>query len=201
MEPSDKDEDEKREKEPEEEPFVSTGRTIDAEGNLQSPAGAPAPHRSSVLRSQPEGREFELEHRGEAEALELEARAPRPQTDYAPLPPAPQGSTPTHGPSAWPLLLFLLLAGAGAWYYFYGQHLKGPPPRIPIAVTITITSQPNGAAVTVEGHLVGVTPWAVDNTWAPGPVKVGVTMPGYRPWSGTFAGGVPARLEARLQPR
>lgn len=189
-----------------EEPFVSTGRTLDAEGNLEAPPGGlPPAHRSSVLRPRPEAARFEptleLEERPRAKALELEERAPRAETDYVPPPAPPKARSPSSGPSAWPLLVVLVLLGGGAWYYFFGQHTKGPPPRAPIAVTITITSEPNGAAVSVEGTPVGVTPWAVDNTWAPGPVKVNVTLPGYRPWSGTFPGGRPARLEARMQRR
>ncbi len=200
MEPPDKDDDE--------EPFVSTGPTLDAQGNLQSPTGASAavgPHRSSVLRAPPERRapevELELEQRPKAQALELEERAPPAETDYVPPPEPSKARIPSGGPSGWPLLVLLLLSAAGACYYFFGQQPKGPPPRPRIAVTITITSEPNGAAVSIEGTPVGVTPWAVDNTWASGPVNVSVTMPGYRAWSGTFPGGRPARVEARLQRR
>jgi len=89
--------------------------------------------------------------------------------------------------------------GAGGWYFFFTQ--KAPPGYVPPAVVVLISSEPVGAAVSVEGTAVGVTPWAADNTWPAGPVNVTVTYPGYRPWSGTFRGGRPARLEARLQRR
>jgi serine/threonine-protein kinase len=195
------------EKPEEDEPFTTTGPTLDAEGNLES-KGDPASraHRSSVLRPQPVSgsRELnlELEERPRTPPLELEATAPRAEADYVP-PPAPAGPGLNNGPSGWPILLVLVLGllGAGAWYYFFASAGKGPPPRHPIAITITITSEPNGAAVSVEGTKVGLTPWAVDNTWGPGPVHVIITLPGYRPWSGTFPGGQPARLEARLQRR
>jgi hypothetical protein len=195
------------EKHDEDEPFVTTGPTLDAEGNLEAAAQPVEPHRSSVLRplppsGQPEPElELELEERPRAVPLELEARAPRPETHYVP-PPAPPPPRLNTGPSAGPLLLLLVLGilGASATYYFFFR-VKEAPAKRPIAVTITITSEPSGAAVNVEGTPVGVTPWATDNIWATGPVNVTLTLPGYRPWSGSFPGARPARLEARLQRR
>jgi serine/threonine-protein kinase len=193
------------EKHDEDEPFVTTGPTINTEGNLESAPEPVEPHRSSVLRPAAPAHapqaDLELASSRQAAPLELEARAPHPATDYVP-PPAPKPVRASSGPSPWPLLLLLVLGigGGYATYYFFFRA-KGPPPRAAIALTITITSVPNGAAVSVEGTSVGSTPWAADNIWAEGPVNVSVTLPGYRPWTGTFPGGRPARLEARLQRR
>jgi len=66
---------------------------------------------------------------------------------------------------------------------------------------VLITSEPPGAVVRIEGAEVGTTPWAADNAWGPGAVRVEVSRPGYRTWTGTFGGGAPARLEVRLQKR
>jgi eukaryotic-like serine/threonine-protein kinase len=184
------------------ESFDFSGKTLDADGNLESPAGVPAARRSSrVSRPRPAHPELDLVERPKVPALELEARPPRADTDYVP-PPPPRAPPRTHGPSFAPWLTLLVLGalGAAGWYYFLAKP-KGPPPRVPIAVVILVTSEPTGAAVSVEGSPVGVTPWAADNTWAKGPVNVTLTAPGYRPWTGTFAGGRPARLEAHLQKR
>jgi eukaryotic-like serine/threonine-protein kinase len=186
------------------EPFDFSGKTLDADGNLESPPAAPAapaaPRPSRVSRPAPPHQELQLEERPKAPALELEARPARAETDYVP-PPAKRPPS-THGPSLAPGLALLVLAalGAGGWYYFLAKP-RGPPGRVPIAVVILITSEPTGAEVSVEGSRMGVTPWAADNTWAKGPVNVTLTAPGYRPWTGTFPGGRPARLEAHLQRR
>jgi eukaryotic-like serine/threonine-protein kinase len=186
----------------EDEPFDFSGKTLDADGNLESPAAAPAaPRPSQVSRPRVPPKEVELEERPRAPALELEARPVRPEADYVPPPPARAQPGP-QGASLAPWLALLVLAGLGAagFYYFLAKP-KGPPPRAPVALVILITSEPTGAAVSVEGSPVGVTPWAADNIWAKGPVNVTLTAPGYRPWTGTFSGGRPARLEAHLQKR
>ncbi len=183
MEPPKKDEDD--------EGFDLTGPALDASGNVDgrgrlAPVG-PAPPRAP---------------RPWAEPLELEPRPPRAETDYVPPPPPPKPRQPSGGEGAGRLLLWLLVLaglGAGGWYYFLKD--KQPPAHTPVAVVVLISSEPSGAAVSVEGTPVGVTPWAADNTWGPGPVNVTITHPGYRPWNGSFPGGRPARLEARLQRR
>jgi eukaryotic-like serine/threonine-protein kinase len=182
----------------EDESFDYSGRTLDADGNLDAPAPAPvAPRPSRISRPRPPPKELELEERPKAPPLELEARSPKPEADYVPPPPA-RALAHVGGPSLAPWFALLVLAAlaAAGWYYFLAK-----PPRAPVAVVVLITSEPTGAQVSVEGSPVGVTPWAADNTWAKGPVNVTLTAPGYRPWTGTFSGGRPARLEARLQKR
>jgi eukaryotic-like serine/threonine-protein kinase len=169
---------------------------------VHQPSGAETGQPPAPVR--PEHNELELEERPAKHApLELEAPRPHAESDYVP-PRAPRRqSAPGGGGSGRWLVLLLVLAAlaGGGYYYFFGQTPKGPPPRPKIAITITVTSEPSGAAVNVEGAPVGTTPWAADNIWARGPVNVSLTLPGYRPWTGTFPGGRPARLEARLLKR
>ncbi|WP_269744449.1 serine/threonine-protein kinase [Stigmatella aurantiaca] len=67
--------------------------------------------------------------------------------------------------------------------------------------SLSIESHPEGARVLVEGVDQGKTPLVMDNTYPPGEVSVQLTLPGYKPWKGTFTGGAPATLDARLQRR
>ncbi len=180
MEPPEKDED----------AFEPMGPALDASGQLDGASGpspaTPRPRRQGPPRVEP---------------LELAERPKRPETDYVPVPPPPKPRVPSGGGmgGGWLVLLLLALAGAGGWYFFL--RAKTSANHVPVAVVVLITSEPLGATVTVEGTAVGVTPWAADNLWPAGPVNVTLSYPGYRPWSGTFHGGRPARLEARLQRR
>ena len=179
MEPPEKDE---------EEGFQPTG-ALDSSGTLES-------RNPLARRPGPAPRKAQLE------PLELEERAPRPTTDYVPPPAPPTPRLPRRGGGGGVLLLFLLVLaglGAGGWYLFFKP--KTSRLYVPVAVVVLVTSDPLGASVSVEGTPVGVTPWATDNTWPRGPVNVTLTHPGYRPWTGTFPGGRPARLEAKLQRR
>jgi eukaryotic-like serine/threonine-protein kinase len=189
-------------KDEEEDSFTFTGKTLDADGNVESLESTTRTHRRTrvAARLDAPAPELELVERTKSLALELEARPQRAEADYVPPSAPARPGVSGGGLSAWPILLVIALMIGGAWYYFFGLP-KRPAALTPIAVTVTITSEPSGAAVSVQGTRVGVTPWAVDNTWGPGPVNVNVTAPGYRPWSGTFPGGRPTRVEARLQRR
>jgi len=187
-------------KDEEEDAFTFTGKTLDADGNVESVETTTKTHRRVRVAARMDAPAHVPEASGKPQELELEARPQRAEADYVPLPPPPSPGTSSGGRSSWPLLLVLALMIGGAWYYFFGKKQE-PPARARIAVTITITSEPEGASVSVEGTPVGVTPWASDNLWQPGPVNVTVTHAGYRPWSGTFQGGRPARIEARMQRR
>ncbi len=63
--------------------------------------------------------------------------------------------------------------------------------------TLTVTSTPPGATVTIGGQQVGVTPWAGDNVW--GSAEVVVELPGYKRWSRTLVAGEDATLSATLK--
>lgn len=169
--------------------FTFTGPSLDAEGKLiqRSPA---AERMQRIERPTPASPR-------RPEALELEARPARADTDYVPPPPPPPVRIPTRIP--W-LPVFVLLIGAllAGGYFVRGRVKPQRPAPSPV---VFITSEPPGAVVRIEGNEVGTTPWAADNAWGPGPVRVEVSRPGYRTWTGTFGGGAPARLEVRLQKR
>ncbi len=63
---------------------------------------------------------------------------------------------------------------------------------------VLITSSPSGAAVSINGEQLGVTPWAADNRWS-GEVKVTLSARGYKVWAGTFAGGSTQTLDVQLK--
>ena len=175
------------EKDDKEEGFTPTGPALDTSGKLQGSV-------AQVPKSRPPP------PRPRAETLELEERPPRPDTHYVAPPPPPPARLPSRGGGGLVVAVLLLAClAAGGWYFLFRESV--PANRVPIAVVVLITSEPLGAAVSVEGTPVGVTPWAADNTWPVGPVNVTLSYPGYRPWNGTFRGGRPARLEARLQRR
>ncbi len=55
-----------------------------------------------------------------------------------------------------------------------------------------IQSEPAGASITFNGHVVGVTPWAGDNTFGTQPIEL--RLAGYRTW----AGALPDKPDATL---
>jgi len=169
--------------------FTFTGPSLDAEGKLvqRSPA---AERMQRIERAAP------LPPQRPA-ALELEERPARADTDYVAPPPPPPVRIPTQIPR---LLIATLLVGALAVGGYLVRGRLKPQRPIPSPVVL-ITSEPPGAVVRIEGAEVGTTPWAADNAWGPGAVRVEVSRPGYRTWTGTFGGGAPARLEVRLQKR
>ncbi|WP_239470498.1 serine/threonine-protein kinase [Archangium violaceum] len=69
------------------------------------------------------------------------------------------------------------------------------------ASTLFITSEPEGATVTIDGTVLGTTPLALDNSYPPQDIPVQVTHKGYKPWKGTFTGSQPASLDVKLLKR
>jgi serine/threonine-protein kinase len=64
---------------------------------------------------------------------------------------------------------------------------------------LSIESEPSGATVSVDGTVLGTTPLALDNGYADGNIPVQMTLKGYKPWKGFFAGGEPAALNVKLK--
>ncbi len=65
--------------------------------------------------------------------------------------------------------------------------------------TLTVSSEPPGAAVWVNDAELGTTPLRIDNRFPAGRVPVQVRLKGYRTWKGTFTGGANANLEVKLK--
>jgi serine/threonine protein kinase len=140
------------------------------------------------------------------EKLELQEREARPETMWEPQRRSPWGRwVPRLG----------LLAVIGAAGFFALPHLQRLLPGAQDAMRSTlgasstielpplvIRSQPEGATVRVDGVDRGTTPLVMDNEYPQGTeISVQVSMPGYKPWKGTFTGGAPATLDAKLQKR
>lgn len=66
---------------------------------------------------------------------------------------------------------------------------------------LTIESDPPGAAVEINGESVGDTPLRMGNFYPAQQLKVTLTLPGYRPWTGRFTGGKRETIVARLRRR
>ena len=64
---------------------------------------------------------------------------------------------------------------------------------------LTIESNPPGATIFLDDEEVGRTPYLGSNVYPPGAaVRVRLRRPGYNLWTGSFAGGVDVRFNARL---
>ena len=72
------------------------------------------------------------------------------------------------------------------------RHVATPAP------SLLVLSEPIGATVLIGGAVVGVTPWAGDNVWPKGKVRVEVRKAGYRSWETTVEGGVEQTVEVTL---
>ncbi|MBJ6764799.1 PEGA domain-containing protein [Myxococcaceae bacterium JPH2] len=132
-------------------------------------------------------------------ALELEARAPRPESTWDVDPTAPARTRRRWGGLVVALCIAALLAGTGAWLW-QRLHLQvekamrgGGNPML------TIRSEPDGATVLVDGVSVGTTPLMMDNVYPDHPIPVQLKLKGYRTWKGTFTGAEPVDLNVRLQ--
>ncbi|XXF76400.1 serine/threonine protein kinase [Myxococcaceae bacterium GXIMD 01537] len=132
-----------------------------------------------------------------AQQLELAERSAREETTWEP--------EKRQGP--WlKVALALVMVGtlAGAAWHFRTQLEESlrPGPRLRTSRVLTVHSEPSGAAVFIDGAELGTTPLVMDNIYpADKPIPVRVTLPGHKPWKGTFTGGQSATLEARLDKR
>lgn len=163
-----------------------------------APPAAPPPQQA------PPASAFQPPHLHEA-PLELAERAPRALEQPAPEYQAWQGRTTLERKRLKRLLklaVALVLIGAGV--VALPMLLPGLSTLLATAPTgarptLTITSTPSGATVSVGGEALGTTPLAMDNTFPRGPVPVQLTLRGYKPWRATFQGGEPVVLEVPLE--
>jgi eukaryotic-like serine/threonine-protein kinase len=134
--------------------------------------------------------------------LELAERAPQAGSL---LPP------PAKGPSAVSRALRLgvplvLVAGALGWAVLHADTLRqrlGRNANESVSrpsLSISISSEPQGATVTIEGEKLGTTPMALENVYpAAQDVPIQLTLKGYKPWKGVFRGGEPVVLDVQLK--
>ncbi|MCP3061041.1 protein kinase [Myxococcus sp. K38C18041901] len=135
------------------------------------------------------------------DSLELEERAPRPESTWDEVP-------ASAAPRRWGRRIVLLVGvavavGGSVWLWPHrttvAHRLMASVDRPMPPPVLMLTSEPSGATVLIGDKSVGTTPLALDNLYPEGPVAVQVRLKGYRMWKGTFPGGEPARLEATLQ--
>ncbi|MDY7228755.1 serine/threonine-protein kinase [Hyalangium rubrum] len=137
------------------------------------------------------------------EKLELQERAARQETLWEPDRRSPW--------VRWALRLGVLGVLVAGGYYAL-PHLKVLLPSAENMVRTTLSttpaelpplivrSQPEGAQVRVNGEDKGTTPLLMDNVYPAGAdIPVQVSLPGYKPWKGTFTGGAPAHFDVKLQ--
>ncbi len=150
-------------------------------------AAAPAPLRSVLDMKE--------------EELQLAERAPRPASNF-PV---------DNGAPLWRRVLrpvkfvavLLLLAGAVVVALPHLTKLAttlryrlGPKPPM---TQLSIQTDPPGATVIVDGQEVGTTPLVIDNNYPHQEIPLKLTLKGFKPWTGTFAGGQPESLDVRLR--
>lgn len=90
------------------------------------------------------------------------------------------------------VVVLLGVIGAVLWWK------TGSTERSPGGPVVSVNSTPAGAAILIAGKEVGRTPWFADNAWPNVPIAFELVLPGYRRASGTFQGGVEARVELVL---
>lgn len=74
------------------------------------------------------------------------------------------------------------------------RELLGPRELPPLI----ISSEPSGATISVDGTVLGQTPWAGENRWV-GEPKVVLQLNGFRAWEGKLTGGKAQTLDVRLK--
>jgi len=79
--------------------------------------------------------------------------------------------------------------------------VAAPKPQQSASAAATITSEPSGADVSVDGRRVGSTPIELNNIQPDKPHRVGITKDGYEPWSGSYTlkAGAKKSLHAALK--
>ncbi|MBI3182442.1 MAG: serine/threonine protein kinase [Myxococcales bacterium] len=94
----------------------------------------------------------------------------------------------------------LLLALGYLGWARYRHWMRSALPR-PEAAVLLIDSEPAGATVFIEEVEIGQTPLALPNHYAPADIRYRLVRTGYKPYSGTFRGGEPASIGAKLRKR
>ncbi|HZI06796.1 MAG TPA: PEGA domain-containing protein, partial [Archangium sp.] len=192
----------------------ASGRMVPLSSAAPEPALAVAPRPAALPPPQP------MPHTApplpwqvpSAEPLELARDLRRPVRARTPAPefrrstePAPSESSSDFGRTVRNLLLGLVVLAVGFKLFSLALPTLRPvlmalPFEVPgLGPELRIHSTPPGASVRVDGLEVGTTPLSIGNTWPEGTVSVEVSLPGYRPWRGSFAGNQPVTLDAQLQ--
>ncbi len=199
------------------------GPSLDASGELvggtapapspSAPAPAPARDMGPVILSAAEDlhasaqAEPPVRRTGPEEPLELVERAPRQEVDVFAQVDAEASRLRRRrllNRVAKTLALLVFVGGAGMLLMRSGLRLSDVLDRLPLGsrqqALLSIDSDPPGATVSVDDTELGTTPLVMDNTYPRGrQIPMKVTLPGYKPWTGTFTGGKAESLDIRLR--
>jgi serine/threonine-protein kinase len=147
--------------------------------------------------------------------LELHPKKPTRATEEADIAWAIQKSERS-GPGWFKWIAFAVLIASGAAgilkgkeiyskgfeiYSLFSRRVGLPPLRPPPTALLRIESEPSGAKIEIGSQVLGETPLFVENIYPKSEIEVKLSLKGYRPWTGKFAGGQTAELKARLHPR
>jgi PEGA domain len=69
------------------------------------------------------------------------------------------------------------------------------------APSLVVLSEPSGATVFIGGSEIGRTPWAGDNVWPQGPLRIEVRKTGWQTWHGATEGGAERTVQVTLRRR
>jgi serine/threonine-protein kinase len=195
--------------------WSAAGPALDASGALQD-VQAPKPPSPSFQRQEPD-------------RLELAYQRPSVSASAADVPSQtaadPAGSLPSEpgvkyraagfgGALKWVVLAALVTGGVlerariYQWVVDRAQLLGVAVPKsLPIlghaaeARVLSIESEPSGANVRIGNEKLGETPLFLENLYPSGDVEIRLSLRGFQPWTGKFAGGQAAAIKARLKRR
>jgi len=181
--------------------------TLDPSGRVTKRAPAP-PHQPPPAPPPPPEHDEPLELAVSPEQVHADvatATATAVGEGYQPLPNAYAAPKRSRSFRFLRYLLFgfvlLVLASGAAVVLTHLDRVKRvlPPAAQSGPAVLRIESEPEGAAVWINGREVGQTPLAQENDFPPGvSIPVKLTLRGHLPWTGSFQGGAEAAVKARL---
>ena len=86
-------------------------------------------------------------------------------------------------------------------YALISERLHLAPRRVQAMPILSIESEPSGAKIQIGSQVLGETPLFIENAYPKTQIEVRLSLKGYQPWSGKFAGGEAAELKATLRRR
>ncbi len=209
--------------------WTPLGAQLDISGQLSEPLPPPTGSPAAAPRANPADPP-QLEQAAAADSPASPIDVCRPDQAAAAPPPATKSTRGMEGiDDAWLFeksgrsrggwfkwIAFAVLVGAGVAgvmkrseiyskgfeiYSLLSRRAGLTPPRPPPTALLRIESEPSGAKIEIGSQVLGETPLFVENIYPKSEIEVKLSLKGYRPWTGKFAGGQTAELKARLHRR
>ncbi len=192
------------------------GPELDASGEIHGetapqpkPASTVAPARLDGVRPLAEVKQLELAREPSAGSVSSSSEPARPDEYSAAMETEQRRYRRRAGGSGWlkwAALAALIGAGIVKGPELYGllsQKVPGLPRRSQSGATsiLSIESEPSGARIQIGSEVLGETPLFIENLYPRTEIEVKLSLKGYHPWTGKFAGGQPAELKATLRRR